>query len=146
MRTQKIKIFIILACTLTMSINCNASNPYIGQWITIDDNSGKIKSIIEIFEKNNKIFGKIKQVELKQNNSLCKKCKGKKNNKHIKGMTILSNLTKDNKKYSDGEILDPENGKKYDCNIWIEDNLLKVRGYIGIFYRTQIWIKRNYSA
>jgi len=44
-------------------------------------------------------------------------------------------------KWRDGRILDPNNGKYYDCQIWLEDNKLKVRGYIGFFYRTQEWIR-----
>ena len=41
------------------------------------------------------------------------------------------------------EILDPENGKTYDCEIWLENDKLKVRGYIAFFYRTQTWEKVN---
>ena len=40
------------------------------------------------------------------------------------------------------EILDPKNGKEYKCYIkLIDNNTLKLRGYIGIsmFGRTAIW-------
>ncbi len=57
------------------------------------------------------------------------------------GMEILKNLKyeKSNDKYEDGNILDPENGRVYNCKLWIENGKLKVRGYIFFLYRTQIW-------
>ena len=55
-------------------------------------------------------------------------------------MIIMENLEKDDDEWDDGEILDPNNGKIYDCKIWLEGNdILKVRGYVGFFYRTQTW-------
>ena len=56
-------------------------------------------------------------------------------------MEFMEGLIKDDQEYGDGNILDPDNGKVYRCKIWIEDNQLKVRGYIGPFYRTQSWLK-----
>jgi uncharacterized protein (DUF2147 family) len=57
-------------------------------------------------------------------------------------MEIITDLqydTKD-KTYKNGKILDPENGKVYSCKLWIDRNgILKVRGYVGIFYRTHTW-------
>lgn len=59
----------------------------------------------------------------------------------ITGMEILKNAVFEDDEYVDGEILDPENGKIYNCKLWIEDGKLKLRGYIGFFYRTQTWHK-----
>lgn len=38
-------------------------------------------------------------------------------------------------------IMDPEDGKVYKAEVWTEDGKLKVRGYLGVFYRTQTWTK-----
>ena len=57
-------------------------------------------------------------------------------------MVILEDLKKVEGQYTDGNILDPENGKTYDCNVeLIEKNKLKVRGFIGfsLLGRTQYW-------
>ena len=56
-------------------------------------------------------------------------------------MQIISGLQydEDDKLWSDGEILDPENGTTYDCKIWLENGQLQVRGYVAFFYRTQTW-------
>jgi uncharacterized protein (DUF2147 family) len=39
--------------------------------------------------------------------------------------------------------MDPDNGKVYTAEVWPEDGKLKVRGYLGPFYRTQTWLKGN---
>jgi uncharacterized protein (DUF2147 family) len=44
-------------------------------------------------------------------------------------------------RFKGGTILDPEDGKIYKAEIWVEDGKLKVRGYLGMFYRTQTWAK-----
>ena len=57
-------------------------------------------------------------------------------------MQIIKNLEQDGDEFEDGTILDPKNGKIYDCKIWLEDdNTLNVRGYISFFFRTQEWIR-----
>jgi uncharacterized protein (DUF2147 family) len=42
-----------------------------------------------------------------------------------------------------GKILDPENGKEYTVKmVPLEGGKkLQVRGYIGPFYRTQVWLR-----
>jgi uncharacterized protein (DUF2147 family) len=54
-----------------------------------------------------------------------------------------------NTEWSDGEILDPKNGKTYRCDIQLTDNgeKLNVRGYIGItlFGRSQTWERVNWT-
>ena len=46
----------------------------IGKWKTIDDNTGKEKSIVEIYEKSGKYFGKITQLyDVASQNKKCDK-------------------------------------------------------------------------
>jgi Delta7-sterol 5-desaturase len=55
-------------------------------------------------------------------------------------MKVLSSFTWDGDKWGDGKILDPGNGNVYTSSLWlVNPNELKVRGYLGPFYRTQIW-------
>jgi len=113
-----------------------------GKWKTIDDETGKEKSIIEIFKKDGKAYGKI--IELlnpSEPNPICDECSDDRKNEPIEGMEIIRALVQDDDEWEDGTILDPENGKIYDCRIWVEDGKLNVRGYIAFFYRTQEWIR-----
>jgi len=52
-------------------------------------------------------------------------------------------MKKIGEEYSEGTILDPKNGKVYRCKIWIEEQDLKLRGYLGPFYRTETWKKED---
>lgn len=117
-----------------------------GQWKTIDDNSGKVRSIVEIFEKNGKAYGVIKKVFLQPDepkDPVCVECSDYRKDQPIEGMEILKGLEKEGSEWDNGEILDPENGKTYRCKIWREGDKLKVRGYLAFLYRTQTWISAD---
>ena len=66
------------------------------------------------------------------------------------GLTIVKNFKYDSKKkrWVDGRIYDPKNGKTYDCFAWFEDgnyNSLYLKGYVaGIkaLGRKTIWTKK----
>ena len=122
-----------------------AQSSVIGKWKTIDDETGKAKSIIEIYEKSGKIYGKVIEIlEVAHKNNLCQDCSGEDKNKAILGITVIKGLSKDGKEYTNGNILDPKNGKIYKCTITLDgSDKLKVRGYIGfsLLGRTQYWHK-----
>ncbi|MEQ1723318.1 MAG: DUF2147 domain-containing protein, partial [Pseudobdellovibrio sp.] len=113
----------------------------------IDDETKKPKSIVEIFEQDGVLYGKIEKLFRgpdEDQNPKCDKCSGDKKDQLIIGMQILNGLKKDNDtKWSGGEILDPNNGKTYSCKVeLIEDGKkLKLRGFIGfsLLGRTQVW-------
>lgn len=134
------KYIIIVGLTL-MSLNVSAQS-ILGKWKSIDDETGKEKSVVEIYEKNGKIYGKIvKLVNPSQKNPKCSKCKGKNKDKPILGMVIIEGLEKEDDVYEGGTILNPENGKEYKCQLKIDGdkNTLRVRGYVAFFYKTQYW-------
>lgn len=115
----------------------------IGKWKTIDDESGKEKSIVELFERDGKLFGRIVKIldTQKDPDPVCDKCPNDdpRYNKKIIGMEFIRDLTRDGQEYAGGDILDPEAGKVYRCKLWLEGDDLLVRGYWGPFYRTQTW-------
>lgn len=116
-----------------------------GKWKTIDDETGKEKSIVEIYKENDKAYAIVLQIlEKGKEDKICDQCKGDKKNKPVVGMVILNGLSKDDDEWNDGKILDPKNGKEYKCYITlVEPNKLKVRGYIGfsLIGRTQYWYR-----
>ncbi len=116
----------------------------VGKWKTIDDETGKEKSIIQIFKaKDGKYYGQVKEVldKTRGENPLCDKCTDDRKGKPVKGMYIINDMVLSGETLSGGRILDPQKGKEYSCKIWLEGSKLKVRGYWGIFYRTQTWHK-----
>ena len=132
----------ILALFVSMTFYAQ-SNSVIGKWKTIDDETGKPKSIVEIYERSGKIYGKVVDIlDAEKKKNLCTKCPGEDKNKPVMGLVIIKGLTKDGNEYSSGKILDPVTGKTYKCFLALEgSDQLKVRGFIGIslFGRTQTW-------
>lgn len=137
--------FLFLAFSL-MTIGLSAQS-VLGIWKSIDDETGKAKSHIEVFEKDGKVYGKVvKILNEARKDALCDDCPGDKKGKPVQGMEILWDLKKDGSTYSGGKIMDPKNGKVYKCYIELaEDGQLKVRGYIGFaaLGRTQYWQRVN---
>jgi len=142
-------VFCLLFLCVSSQANANSylKDSPIGYWKTIDDVTGKPKSIIHIW-KNDKqdLVGQVIQIFPKpgeDQHKICEKCKGDLHGKPIVGMVILSGLKASEQQWDQGHILDPENGKTYSCSIRTAENgkKLKVHGYIGIplFGRSQVW-------
>ena len=132
----------ILALFISM-VFYGQNHTVIGKWKTIDDETGKAKSIVEIYERSGRIYGKIIDIlDAEKKKSLCTNCSGDEKNKPVLGLVIIKGLKKDGREYNSGKILDPTSGKLYKCFLALDGNdKLKVRGYIGValFGRTQTW-------
>tara|TARA_B110000977_G_scaffold32750_1_gene43548 strand:- start:1505 stop:1918 length:414 start_codon:yes stop_codon:yes gene_type:complete len=114
-----------------------------GNWVTIDDETGVEKSIIKLYIKNDTLYGRIETLLLEEDqDQLCTNCSGSELNQPIEGLIILKGLTRDGEQWTGGTILDPANGKEYQCTLTLEgDSELNVRGFIGFSFigRTQRW-------
>ena len=135
-------ILLIFALILTF---VSHSQSITGKWKTIDDETGKERSIVEIYESEGKIFAKIvKLLEKSEENRVCENCKGANKNKPLKGLIIIDGLKKDGNEWNSAKIIDPKTGSEYKCYITLEEhNKLKVRGYLGfaLLGRTQYWYR-----
>lgn len=137
-----------LVAFIVITVPCYSQHKIIGKWKTIDDNTGAVRSVVELYERDKKIFGKVTRIfpaPGEDPDPVCDECDAGDSRymKKIIGMEILKYLTKNGDIYSDGEILDPEVGKVYRCKIWLEGPELKVRGYWGPFFRTQTWKRES---
>ncbi len=125
-----------------------------GYWKTIDDKTGNLKSIVRIWKENGKLKGRILKIFPKEGEDpdpVCDKCKGDLKNQKTIGMVFMWGFFREANKWIEGEIVDPENGKQYHCQIYTVKNgkELKVFGYIRIIFkigRTQTWIRTDKSA
>ncbi len=127
-------------------------NEILGVWNTTDN-----KGQVEIFKVNEMFHGKI--IKLKEPNwppddekGLGGKPKNDPNNhdpklrdKPIVGLEIMNGFAYSGKKrWENGRIYDPENGKTYKCKMTLTStNRLEVRGFIGISLigRTEVWMR-----
>lgn len=115
-----------------------------GRWKTIDDETGKEKSIVEIFKKSNgKYYGKVVELLIQPKDPNCSLCTDDRKGKPVLGMEVIRNLQKNDDEFDGGTITDPKTGKTYKCTIKKEGDKLIVRGYIGfsLIGRNQTWIK-----
>ncbi|MCC7683921.1 hypothetical protein JAB5_39420 [Janthinobacterium sp. HH103] len=122
----------------------------VGTWKTIDDASGKPKSLVVITESNGVLQGKIDKLFRAPNeeqNPKCDKCTGANKDQPIVGLVILSGLKYDGKEWTGGEIMDPANGKTYKSKAELIEGgtKLQVRGYVGVpmFGRSQTWVRED---
>ena len=118
-----------------------------GTWVNIDDETGVKKSEIILYVEDGKLYGRIERLLLPEDQGkLCINCTGKDKDQPIEGLIIVKGLSKDGAEWTDGDILDPANGKSYDCTIKLDDaNTLNVRGFLGFSFlgRTQIWQRKS---
>lgn len=144
--------FFLGMCFFSASLFANPS--VIGVWKTIDDETGKVKSLVEISETAGELKGKIVKLfrgPEEDQEPKCEKCDGEKKNMPLVGLEILWGLKSDGeKKWSGGEIMDPKKGKTYSCKMELleEGKKLKVRGFMGfsLLGRTQVWEKQQEIA
>ncbi|HNU56851.1 MAG TPA: DUF2147 domain-containing protein [Flavobacteriales bacterium] len=134
MRTLAILAFLLPLLSSAQDIS--------GRWVTIDDNTGKRRSVVEIGVKDGKANGRIVEIYDKTKaDKTCDACTDDRKDKRILGMEIIRGMMKDGDEWEDGTIMDPDNGKVYDCKLWLENGQLKVRGYVAFFFRTQTWVR-----
>lgn len=135
--------FITYAASPQTNENMLAQQAYLGLWKSIDDETKQPRSLIKISIENDQLIARIKEVfpiEGQPNETTCKECSGDLHQVEIVGLNILTGMTFEDGVWDNGQILDPKNGKFYDAKIWLDNKKLKVRGYIGFFFRTQTWL------
>jgi uncharacterized protein (DUF2147 family) len=144
------KHFYLLGVLFLTSFFSLAQTSIEGRWKTIDDETGRIKSVVEITERNGEFFGTI--IELfrlpeEDPNPACDKCEDDRKDQLALGMEIVRNMVLaegETANWENGTICDPKKGSIYECEMWLEDgesDVLKVRGYIWFIFRTQDWLR-----
>src|ERR1700733_14050272 len=87
----------------------HAQNTPVGLWKTIDDNTGKEKSLVRISEAAGLVRGRVeKLLHPSKPNPVCKKCRDDRRGKPIVGLSIIEGLKQHGEVWDGGKILDPE--------------------------------------
>jgi len=118
----------------------------VGRWKTVDDATGKVKSIVNVRQQSGKLYGTIEVLfDPPVPHPTCYLCKGAKKDQPLIGLQVLWGFTQDGSQWSGGHVLDPETGKVYRAALALEDGgaRLRLRGYIGIplLGRTEYWLR-----
>ena len=144
-----IKQTLAFATLATASLFASAQTTPVGLWKTIDDESGKEKTLLRIQESSGQLTGTVEKFldPATKPDVKCDLCSDERKGKPILGMQILRGLkpTDDKARWDGGEILDPNKGKIYKSRITLIEGgkKLEMRGYIGapLLGRTQVWIR-----
>ena len=143
-------LFLVTACLALVNDRAAiAQDSPAGLWSTISDRDGKPTGVVEIREVNGELVGVVRGilVDAGPEDSVCDKCTDDRKGQAIIGMEILRHMRPHGDEWSDGEILDPENGKTYRATMKLAEDGKKliVRGYIGMpmFGRSQTWVRRD---
>jgi uncharacterized protein (DUF2147 family) len=140
---------LILACSMALaSFMALAQTSPVGKWKTIDDETGEVKSIVAIEDAGGVVKGHVEQVLKKgaDPKAVCDKCDDDRKGQPMQGLEIIRGAKKAaSEDYWEGSILDPEKGKTYKLRMTpVEGGAkLQIRGYLGPFYRTQVWVRTN---
>ncbi len=142
MKTTLISLALAGFCSLA-----SAQMTPVGNWHTVDDKTGEVKSEIRIVESGGGLSGNIAKVLTKnaKPDAVCDHCTDDRKDKPMVGLQIIRGGKKLEEKevWEGGRILDPENGKTYALRLTPVENgaKLEVRGSIGPFGRTQTWVR-----
>jgi uncharacterized protein (DUF2147 family) len=118
----------------------------VGLWRSIDDNTGQARAEISIKDNgqgglNGKVERSLQAIPSPEPN--CNLCTDDRKGQPKIGLEIIRDAKKSGSEplWEGGTILDPENGKVYKLRLSPQDGgkTLQVRGYIGPFFRTQLW-------
>lgn len=148
---------------LGLSLSAHAAMPTpAGYWKTIDDETQMPVGIMHLYlDKSGKMIGRSiggftkEGAESKPNCTECsdstyeaKTGYGLKKDQVKTGSIIMWGYTKDGNDWTDGSIIDPSTGKKYDSSLKlaenngkIDPNVLDMTGKVLFFSRTQKWYR-----
>lgn len=128
-----------------------AANSPTGYWKTVDDKTGQVLSVVEIYQAGNTLEGKIVKIMPvlgQRPTDICVKCKGPMHNRPMMGLKVMwgmSQISPDT--WGRGQVLDPKSGNIYRGNMRLTNNGndLHLRGYVGLpmFGRSETWVRTN---
>ena len=111
--------------------------------MSYDDDGKTATALVRIVKINDQLIGQIEKVFDQQAEAICRNCRGDRKNQPIVGLEIIRGVKVEaqNNKWTQGRILDPEDGTEYKLVLELErtGQTLVVRGYWGLFWRTQYW-------
>jgi len=160
------KILILTIC-LAITAVCFAQNePVNGFWLSVDENTNRVTAGWQIYIENGILYGKILSMTDYSPSLIAEACResyrnfpvpGRVNAMPVIGTPWIYGLTKQrNGEWSGGRIINPEDGRDYNCRIIFhaagsssgrrtyQSDTLEMRGEIGLgIGRSQFWTRTD---
>ncbi|MCL2805886.1 MAG: DUF2147 domain-containing protein [Treponema sp.] len=161
------KIITLLICLSIAAVCFAQDDPVVGYWISIDENTNRMTAGWQIYIENNMLYGKILSLADQPRGTIATELRerydgfplpGRVNTMQVAGPPWIYGLTKNtrNGEWSGGKIINPEDGKFYNCRIIFRpagsragsrtftQDMLEMRGEIGLgIGRSQFWRKTD---
>lgn len=148
---KQIGCWLFCAFAVLLAWTSSAADPAVGYWKIIDDETGRMRSIIALYPYQGRLYGRLvitfDEQEKPKNTIYAPVARAEKlpDKPFMAGLDIIWNMEKDaaRQRWHNGKILDPKKGKVYNSEItWDpQSQRLVVRGKIGPFGRNQYWIR-----
>lgn len=137
-------LILLFSTSFLSGQNTNQADKITGIWLS-EKKDGKI----EIYKSGNKYFGKLiwGNTMFEKDGVTSKKdvnnTDAKLKTRNLKDLIILTGFVFDDGVWNGGKIYDPQVGKIYSCTMKLKNNILNIRGYVGIalFGRTSEWTR-----
>ncbi len=154
MKVRAIAISMVILLALG-AVSAWASDDILGLWKIIDDKSGKPNAYVLLYDNNGKIYGRMMATISKETGLVDDTLDGQKfkadalaGNPPNCGLDFVYELQAKGKEWK-GSIIDPGDGKVYDCTVKRDGNKLIVRGSLkgtgGLLGRNQTWLLASAS-
>lgn len=127
-------IMMLMAVLMSATAALAQVDKIVGEWKTVDDETGKTLSVVKIYKQNNLYYGKI--IKLFAADA----------NKKNLGLVVVKDMKEKKGELTGGKIYDPKSGNTYHASIKYNSkkNCLVLRGSIdkyGLIGRSQTWVK-----
>jgi uncharacterized protein (DUF2147 family) len=136
---------ILAGLALLWATSSLAQSTPVGLWRNADDKTGDALAEIRIVDSGDGLRGKIERILKPSEQPLCVECTDDRKGRPKLGMEMIrgGRRADTEEAWTGGKILDPENGREYTLRLVPLEGgrKLQVRGYLGPFYRTQVWTR-----
>jgi uncharacterized protein (DUF2147 family) len=136
-RTTFLLLFFVLRTSLML-----ADNPQdaVGFWKTVDRGKGFTTSVIAVYIREDCLVGRIIVSNDEHNGAFIEtfhapmqrisKLKG---NPYLLGINLFWGLKRAENRWVGGKVFDPRSGNTFRCEVWVDKDVLILRGQVGPF-------------
>lgn len=146
MRIQSIiSLFALPLLAASFAASAQNNSP-VGRWKTYDEDTGKPRLIVEVYEAKNGTYAAKVVETLFAANATCTDCKGDQKGKPMKGMVIMwGQKPNGDGTYEGGTVLKLANGKTYKSKAALQagGSKFEVSGCMGPICKHQTWTREN---
>ena len=139
---MRMKLLALLV--LAIPAVASAQNSPVGRWKTIDDETGKVMTVTEVYQAKNGTYAARIVEAVNPAAAKCDNCSGKQKGQSTIGMNVLWNLKPISGGWGGGEGFKPSTGDSFKVkSVKLAGNTLEITGCKFMFCKTAKWQRAN---